>query len=793
MWGAINVMQEKKNSLLRNRIGILLPVLLLCFGLLAGCGKKAQKTVKNESEQGVTPTVTVPATPTPSPTPAIPFFKTAYETAGRDDVYRVPVSELEENNMIMNTYCAGDYVLLWLVPIDVYGTEKTCYTLVLLKPSVNGGKYVVNVDYSITEPSLLKDGTVVAEEPDTGRIHVYDNTLKEVKTFEPAESKTTLIGVSEDGILWKADKDNAKLLATDLNGRSVGEYAYDSKYLITRYLGSSNGGKCFLAVTSGATDFRYLYITEDGKTVYREENENALGAGWIADGFVPYTAPLITTASATWFFHAPGYLREAIAFPKSAGQEEKNFFQDRMFCSCSYRRIDENTCYIDYHLYDTEARTVSGVLSDEDITDTIYLSAKGTVGNGIVVFCSTKKAGGTELLLWDTGEKASPIIGFCDFLEDDPAVSLSTLLKEAEQNNIRITPDRMDDDGTNEALGDIMAEMELINTFLITAKTNPEVLKTKSGNAVQPENGSNNDGSRYTFNPHVFSTFYLKEHGTDRRDVFYRYVDALRAGADGFECPNEGYANWSSGKFANMFFPVAGLYADAEYVGNGWANITYKIPKEEFLEKERDFEERVVAILNDVLEDDYSEFEKALALYEFLTEYTVYDYDMMEHNEEWADRQSSYRVLTEKRGICGEIAILYQYLALQCGVDMDECVGMPVDYNNDMHAWDYIKLDGKGYLIDATWGMTAKRTPDLTYFLFTDELREKRDGFRTDSVDVGFNGLYGARKVYSFEAVDKRYSALWEGTFVAFDENEKCIFYRDQYGEMHRFDYGEAS
>lgn len=792
MWGARCVMQKKKNSMLRNRIGILMPVLLLCFGLLAGCGKKAQKTIQSGSEQGNTPAVT--ATPTPSPTPVIPYFKTAYETAGRDDVYRVSVQELGENNMIMDTFCAGDYVLLWLVPNEAFDADKMYYLFVLLKPSVGSEKYKITMDFAITEPKLLADGTVVVEDHDTGVIHVYDNTLKEIKTFDPTGAQApTMIGVSDDGIIWNADAGKAKLLATDLNGQLKGAYSYDTGFMITRYLGRSNAGSSFLAVIPGTTDFQYLYISDDGKVSYRNENENALGSGWISDGYAPYAAPLITTAPATWFLHAPGYMREAIAFPKSAAQEEKNFWQDGKFCSCAYRRVDETTCYIDYRIYDTEAGTVSGVLSDQDIADTSYLSAEGTIGKGIVVFFSSKKSGGTELLLWDAGEKASPITGFCDFSKDNPEDSLKALLKEAEQADIKITPDRMKDDGSNEALGDIMAEMDLINTFLFTAKTDPEVLKTKSGNAVQPENGSNNDGSHYTFNPHVFSTFYLKEHGTDRRDIFFRYVDALRAGADGFECPNEGYANWSSGKFANMFFPVAGLYADAEYVGNGWAQITYKIPKEEFLEKERDFEKRIEAILNDVLEDDYTEFEKALALYEFLTEYTVYDYEMMEHNEEWADRQSSYRVLTEKRGICGEIAILYQYLALQCGVDMDECVGMPVNPADDMHAWDYIKLDGKGYLIDATWGMTAKRMPILEYFLFTDELREKRDGYSTDSVDVGFNGLYGARKVYSFEAVDTRYSALWEGSFVAFDENEKCIFYRDRDGAMHRFDYGEAS
>ncbi|MBR5968377.1 MAG: hypothetical protein IK001_07260, partial [Lachnospiraceae bacterium] len=85
------------------------------------------------------------------------------------------------------------------------------------------------------------------------------------------------------------------------------------------------------------------------------------------------------------------------------------------------------------------------------------------------------------------------------------------------------------------------------------------------------------------------------------------------------------------------------------------------------------------------------------------------------------------------------------------------------------------------------------RKPDLTYFLFTDALRKDRDGFDPESFDLAGYGLYGAREVYGFKAEDERYSELWNGTYVAFDENEKCIFYKDIDGVMHRFDYGNLS
>ncbi len=788
-------MREVNRSKLKNRVGILVLAFLLCAGVLVGCGKEPGKS--NVSPTAVvTPSDSVTPTATSSPTPTVPYCKTAYETVGRDDVYSVPVKELEEQWFQMGTVCRGDYVLMWFNPPEVQEDDfEVRNTFVLLNPAESGEQYRITVDFPITEMRLLANGTVLLEEQMAGGIHVYDNKMTEVDHLVQSEGKlSSLLGVSEDGILWQTDEETHKLVATDLKGQKVSEYECDPQYTVTRYLGVENGRKEFLVNVTGKSDHRFMYISENGEVYYRNENEGDLGDDWLADRIIPISIPVLVDSASTWFFHAPGYLREGFAFPKSVRGEQLNSVRDGKLCSCSYRWLDDNTCVIDHRLYDLEKRTVSGVLTDADIPDCLYLSSQGTIGDGIMVFnCSVKNSDGSLLLLWNAGEKAVPIENYCDLAKDDIPGYISSLVKKAEECGVKVTPDRTEDDGTNEALGDILLEMELINTFVLASETDPELLKTKSGEAIHPENKNNNDGAAFTFQPHIFSTFYLKEHGEKRRDAFYAYVDAIRAGEDRYRCASEADANWSSGRFAMMFFPFAGLYADATYVGDGWAEITYLIPKDEFLRKEREFEERVEKILNDVLEEDYSDLEKALALYEFMTEYIVYDYDMMYHNgeEEWSSKQSPYRVLDERQGICGEIAILYQYLGLQCGIDVDEVVGAPVKSGEDTHAWNYVRIDGTGYLLDATWGLTTNHAPDLCYFLFTDQLRETRDGYAIESYDVGFVGMYGARKKFSFECNDERYSELWKGKFVAFDEAENCIFYTDTKGNLHRFDYAD--
>ena len=799
------------------KICMLFITLLLGVLLLTGCGKSEEPTTG--TEPGVTVTDTLPtitatpiptATPTPEPTPTPVFVKTAYETAGRDDVYLIPMAELDEEcSYFMANKFAGSYVLFWIdipekldEPEPVEGADyfieyKDKNVLVLMQPTVSTDQYRYSFDYMISEMFLLDDGTVIAEEMEDRTVHVFDDSLNEIITFKPDAGYSAMLGVDTDGYIWYADEENNKLVSTNLKGEKKSEYDYAPDYLATRYLGTYDGQKCFLIVIKeDYVDRKYLYISEEtGEVTYHTDDDSELGYEWKGFDVAPYNGLDQISSRSMWFFHVPGSLSEGYAFPKSSMNEGTGFLQGDILCGGSEICVDREAYKYrhEYRLYDMGAGTVSGILREEDIPGCDYMTAIGYLGDGYVLISSYKEDGKGELLLWSIGENTNPIQGFCDFSKDDPAVCLAALLKDAKENyNIEITPDRTEHDGTVKSQGDIMAEMELANAFILTAKENPEVVKPKNSDTLHPENKRNNDGANYTFNPHVFSEFYLIEHGEERRDAFFRYVDALRAGEDEFECKTEGDAAWCSGRLATYFFPVGGVYTSAKYEGNGKAKITYNIPKEEFLEKEKDFEERIVAILNDVLEEDYTDFEKALALYEFMTEYTVYDYEMLEHSSEWMDEQSGYRVLMEQKGICWEIACLYQYLMLQCGAKAEESVGAPEKEDEDLHAWNYVTLDGQGYLIDATWGVTERREPNMEYFLFTDDMRERRDGYKSESFDIGGYGLYGARKKYSFEANDERYSELWYGTFLAFDEEEKCVFYRDIFGEINRFDYGNG-
>ena len=787
-------MCKNNNGFRSNRVSVFVLTLLLCLGALSGCGREnnasPEPTVSAAPTQEVTPTGT--PVPTLSPTSVVPFVKQAYETCGRDDVYRVPVAELSDGWDVMSSKFAGEYAALWLTRDE--GGGMTEDLIVLLRPEVTSEQYRMKPAFTAGNFCVLSDGTVIVSEVGTLVMHVFNNTLTEIRTIPVSGDKGTgVIGFGEDGTVWTTDPQDAKLIATDLQGQPAGEYAYDPQFTVRQYAGRIDNRECFLVSTADEKHEQcFLYLPSEGEIEVRKADDPEFAGEWSVGQNAPKSGWSMLQSDSTWFFHRPGYGMEGIAFPKSNLRESAGVIQNDRLCATSSRTFDDGSAVQEYRLYDIKKGTVSDPLSDAELAGCASLSARGIIGESTVVFAAEQDGGGKTVLLWTAGEKSAPVEGFCDFSAGSPEAVLEKNLAELRETcGIEITPDLADVEA-NTMLGEVMVRIATANIFRIAVKNNPGVLKAASDDRIRPENMRSNDGAHYTFNPHVMSPYLGKEHG-DATETFFAYVDALRAGEDRFPCPDADTMFWCKTLLAGICFPIADLFTDCDYLGDGQAAIRYLIPKEEFLQKEREFEDWICAILNDVLEDDYTDIEKCLAIYEFLTEYCVYDDEMLEHNSEyeWIIKQSPYRVLTEKKGICEEIASLYVYLLMQCGVSADVEDGVPVDPDDVTHAWVYLELDGQGYLIDPTWGLTANREPDLTYFLFTDDLRETRDGYIAASFGIGGAGFYESRKKYSFDADDTRYKDLWTGRYVAFDQETKSIYYMDPDGNLQRFDYGK--
>jgi hypothetical protein len=204
---------------------------------------------------------------------------------------------------------------------------------------------------------------------------------------------------------------------------------------------------------------------------------------------------------------------------------------------------------------------------------------------------------------------------------------------------------------------------------------------TTAAPTIEPETSATTEQTTsaepwFTLQTKVCSSFHECVFGKEMCDAWYSLVDAVMAGEDTFSCPNGHIYLWMISEFPKVCFPVLGEiitiknHYDLATI-NGTAQFEYKVSKEEAAEKIAEFTELTEEIINEVIKPEYSDFEKALALYSYFTHTYTYDYDTYRkvENDEVVNYTSSYRLMTTKTGICCEIAEAYSYLLLQVGVD----------------------------------------------------------------------------------------------------------------------------
>lgn len=101
---------------------------------------------------------------------------------------------------------------------------------------------------------------------------------------------------------------------------------------------------------------------------------------------------------------------------------------------------------------------------------------------------------------------------------------------------------------------------------------------------------------------------------------------------------------------------------------------------------------------------DGSDYDKARYLFEWLCDNVDYDYDGVSVN----DGQDIRSALLERNSVCNGYAQAYTYLCHMAGLECVTVGGYSRSEDNEdgLHAWNLLKLDGKYYWCDATYGDT---------------------------------------------------------------------------------------
>ena len=126
-------------------------------------------------------------------------------------------------------------------------------------------------------------------------------------------------------------------------------------------------------------------------------------------------------------------------------------------------------------------------------------------------------------------------------------------------------------------------------------------------------------------------------------------------------------------------------------------------------EKQKKIEEKVKLIIKNIIKDDMSDYEKEVAINDYLCQNAKYDQDALENAEKnnfktvdkkFNDSFTAYGILINNKGVGASYAAAFQLLAQEAGLKTIVVTG---NLNGTLpHVWNRIYLDGEWYTLDVT-------------------------------------------------------------------------------------------
>lgn len=147
-------------------------------------------------------------------------------------------------------------------------------------------------------------------------------------------------------------------------------------------------------------------------------------------------------------------------------------------------------------------------------------------------------------------------------------------------------------------------------------------------------------------------------------------------------------------------------------------NMKLKINYDTSKEQEKELKEKADAILSRLHLDHASDYEKVRAIYNYICSNVVYDYEHL-NDDTYRLQGTAYAAAVNGTAVCAGVADLFYYLATSAGLEAR------ITWN-DIHAWNFVKVNGQYYYLDATWDL-GNNENEYQYFLkgsrdFIDEL-----------------------------------------------------------------------
>ncbi|MBD3921345.1 S-layer homology domain-containing protein [Paenibacillus sp. PR3] len=131
--------------------------------------------------------------------------------------------------------------------------------------------------------------------------------------------------------------------------------------------------------------------------------------------------------------------------------------------------------------------------------------------------------------------------------------------------------------------------------------------------------------------------------------------------------------------------------------------------------------DEALRINKEIIKPEMSEFDKELAIHDYIVLHTAYDYDNYLKDTIPADSYSAYGVFFKGTAVCQGYAYAAHLMLELAGIDSQIVTGTA---NGGGHAWNKVEIDGDYYNLDVTWDDPVPNVEGRTvyaYFNVTDE------------------------------------------------------------------------
>lgn len=166
-------------------------------------------------------------------------------------------------------------------------------------------------------------------------------------------------------------------------------------------------------------------------------------------------------------------------------------------------------------------------------------------------------------------------------------------------------------------------------------------------------------------------------------------------------------------------YGYSGYISGIEYSINNstlYVHFNYKGGKEHFLSNIGAVNSKVQAIVTAAIKPGMSEYDKELAIHDYVVNKVKYDYTNLQNNTVPDDSYTAYGALVNGTAVCQGYAEAMYRLLNKAGV---KCILVSGSGNNVPHAWNMVSIGGAYYHVDTTFDDPVSSSGDvLTYNYF---------------------------------------------------------------------------